>query len=256
MQYITLISDWKLRDPHVAMFKGLLVSAMPTYFILDITHSIEPKNINQTAFILKNSYQSFPKGTLHIILTNLQHPSHSLPVLVEWNGHFFIGEDKGVFSLLVDNKTINKAWQYPQESSKSILEKILEMAGWHFNGKIEQHCTILNKVVRRLQPSSYYNPIDNILTGQIVYITSSGNAVTNIPVSQFLEAKEGKSFTTSIESKKYVTISKFHEHYNEKESETYFLPGLLNHIEITMNSGPIAVLESLYVGDHVEISFK
>ena len=256
MQYITLISDWKLRDPHVAIFKGRLASTMPACSIFDITHSIEVKDFSKTAFLLKNSYQSFPKGTLHIILTNLQHPSRSLPILVEWDGHFFIGEDKGVFALLFGNRTINKAWQYPQETSKSILEKIIEMSEWLFNGKIEKHCTILNAVVRKLQSLPDYNPIDEKLTGQIVYITSSCNAVTNIPTSLFLEACNGKRFTTSIELKKHVNISKFHEHYNEKENETYFFPGLLNHLEITRNSGPVAILESLQIGDNVEITFK
>ena len=255
MQYITLISDWKLRDPYVAMFKGQLATTIPTSSIFDITHSIEVKDFNQTAFLLKNSYQSFPKGTLHIILTNLQHPSHSRPILVEWDEHFFIGEDKGVFALLFGTKEM-KNWQYPQESPKPILEKIIEMAEWLFSKKVDKQCTQQNTVIQKIHRICDYNPINGKLTGHIVYITSSCNAVTNIPASLFLEARTGRSFTTSIESKKHVNISKFHEHYNEKENETYFFPGLLNHLEIIMNYGPTAILASLQIGDTVEISFK
>ena len=36
--------------------------------IVDITHHITPFNITETAYILKNTYKSFPdKGTIHIV---------------------------------------------------------------------------------------------------------------------------------------------------------------------------------------------
>ena len=72
MKTITLISDWKLRDPYVAMFKGQLLKAVPDANIIDITHAIDSFSIEQTAFILKNSYSSFPEQSLCSIFKNKQ----------------------------------------------------------------------------------------------------------------------------------------------------------------------------------------
>ena len=42
---ITLISDWRLRDPYVAMFKGALLSESPEANLLDITHYVDVFNL-------------------------------------------------------------------------------------------------------------------------------------------------------------------------------------------------------------------
>ena len=82
MKNITLISNWKLRDPYVAMFKGQLWKAIPDANIIDITHAVDGFSVEQTAFILKNSYKSFPEQTLHIILTGTTMSHTSMPVMV------------------------------------------------------------------------------------------------------------------------------------------------------------------------------
>ena len=55
-QIITLLSDWRLRDPYVAMLKGELWKAQPDAQILDITHYVDKFNLPQTALLMKTSY--------------------------------------------------------------------------------------------------------------------------------------------------------------------------------------------------------
>src|SRR5688500_5840037 len=70
--------------------------------VMDITQEIEAFNISQASFIIKNSFRSFPEGTVHIIGTNAQ-PSANVPFLgIKSLGHYFIGADDGIFSLIFD----------------------------------------------------------------------------------------------------------------------------------------------------------
>lgn len=89
MKSITLISDWKLRDPYVAMFKGKIVSTIQDAQIFDITHAIPLYEIEQTAFILQNSYQSFPERSLHVILTGTSFSDTNEPIIASVGNHFF-----------------------------------------------------------------------------------------------------------------------------------------------------------------------
>ena len=67
MAIITLTSDWGLSDYYVAAVKGTILTALPDATIVDITHNIEPWDIASAAFIIRNCYQNFPEGTIHII---------------------------------------------------------------------------------------------------------------------------------------------------------------------------------------------
>ncbi len=194
MKNITLISDWKLRDPYVAMFKGEILTAFPEVNILDLTHSITLHHIPQTAFILRNSYLSFPNGTVHLILTGLSFSKDSLPVIAQYNGHWFIGEDTGIFSLLFDGDENFTCRQYPKKNKKSLNQKIIEMVGWLFGQTIEKETVPYPKIVPKTAYKPSYSKLSDTITGKIVFIDGAANAITNIPVSLFHEARKNRNF--------------------------------------------------------------
>jgi S-adenosylmethionine hydrolase len=127
---ITLLSDWKLRDPYIGIFKGQLLKQLPNEQIVDITHNLEMFNPSQTAFLLKNSFDFFPAKTIHIVLAGLTFSAETKPVLVVHNGHFFLGEDTGVFSMMFSNDNNWEAYQYKGTLSLSITEKLVTMTSW------------------------------------------------------------------------------------------------------------------------------
>ncbi len=72
MRLITLISDWGLNDYYTAAVKGMIYKSFPEAEIIDISHEIEPFNVNQAAYVLKNAYKNFPDDTVHIIGVNTE----------------------------------------------------------------------------------------------------------------------------------------------------------------------------------------
>jgi S-adenosylmethionine hydrolase len=67
---VTLTTDLGSSDAYVAAMKGVILTINPEANIIDITHSIEPQNILQGAFILNTAYRYFPKQTIHIAIVD------------------------------------------------------------------------------------------------------------------------------------------------------------------------------------------
>ncbi|HEY0769730.1 MAG TPA: SAM-dependent chlorinase/fluorinase, partial [Sphingobacteriaceae bacterium] len=67
MAIITLTTDLGYKDFYQAALKGSILSQLPNATIIDISHHISAFNIQQAAFVLKNSFHYFPKQTVHLI---------------------------------------------------------------------------------------------------------------------------------------------------------------------------------------------
>jgi|SRR5690606_25666087 len=67
MAIITLTTDFGHKDHFVGTIKGTIYRELEDARIVDISHSISPFNIQECAYILKNSYKTFPEGTIHIV---------------------------------------------------------------------------------------------------------------------------------------------------------------------------------------------
>lgn len=258
MKSITLISDWKLRDPYIAMFKGKIVSLIPDAQIFDITHAISLYAIDQTAFILQNSYQSFPEGSLHVMLTGTSFSDGNEPIMASVENHSFLGNDNGIFSILFGSQKEIQGFQYQRKKGTNevpFLDKLIQMIKWFFDGEIELQTKPYSSFKRLFTRQISYNEKEKVIIGHIAYIDTCCNAVTNIPTSLFIEKNISGKFTTKISSSPYLNITKWYNFYNHKEQEPYLVSSRLGHIEITMYQAHIAILGDIKVGDQVEIRF-
>jgi S-adenosylmethionine hydrolase len=179
-----------------------------------------------------------------------------LPVLAEHRGHFFLGEDNGVFSLMFGSDSNDKAIQYADNEKKIFLpRKYWRWQNGFFENDLATHTVEYHQFKRKLKVEPDYNPENKIITGKIAYIDSCCNAVTDIPISMFKEAGRNRKFTAMISNRKHLKITRYHEFYNPEEDEVFFVFNRLGYLEITMFQGNIAVLGNLMVGDTVEIKF-
>ena len=255
---ITLLSDWKLRDPYIGMFKGLLLKQLPNISIVDITHNLELFNYAQVAFIAKNMYAFFPEKSLHIILSGLSFSKETKPVLLVYKNHFFLGADTGVFSMMFHAESDWQAYQYEGDMTLEVTEKLTLMASWVFQNNYLEKTTpyvSLKFQISNLSEADY-NAEQKIITGKIAYIDSCCNAITNIPISMF-EAVGKKSFTaTASSATRPLTFTRCHPWYNPKEEDVFFVYNQLGFLEITLFNGNIAALADLKAGNDVEIHFS
>ena len=253
---ITLLSDWKLRDPYIGIFKGQLLKQLPDVQMVDITHNLEPFNLSQAAFIAKNSYPFFPEKSVHIILSGLSFSPEMRPILLSCNGHFFLGEDTGIFHMMfgADNKF--DAYRYNGDMTLNAFEKFACMVSWVFHNNYVENTLPYPALKFQLSNLSEpdYNAERETISGKIVYIDSYCNAITNIPISMF-EAVGRKTFTAIVNSTRSLKITRCHSHYNPNEPEVYMVYNRIGFLEITLYKGNIAALADIRAGNDIEIHF-
>jgi len=98
MPFITLLSDFGLHDPTVAIVKGVFMQHF-TDEVIDISHEVGIFNVRQAAYICSTTYKNFPEGTCHVLLFDLFSGSVPRLLLSEFNGHYFLSPDNELLSL-------------------------------------------------------------------------------------------------------------------------------------------------------------
>jgi len=92
MKVVTLLTDFG--DFYPGVMKGVILSLYPEARIVDITHSIEPQNVFQGAFLLYHSYRYF-RNAVHVAVVDPGVGTERRAVLIEGKNHTFIGPDNG-----------------------------------------------------------------------------------------------------------------------------------------------------------------
>lgn len=252
---ITLISDWKLRDPYVAMLKSNLLTAIPESQILDVTHSVEFFNLNQTAFLMKQCYASFPPGTIHLLLTMFPQSLDCNPVVVEYDGHFFLAEDTGIFYLMFGMETELRGRQFHSSTNTlKPLEKMILLAKSLVDGDMENITEPYTDFKRLFSSEPMHFKSERKIEGKIVYFDAFFNAVTNIPTKMFKEAVENHNFCAMVDSQSSWKINKYYDIYQNDE-DMYLVSNSLGCIEIAMYNGNVSVLTDMRIDDKIIITY-
>ena len=70
MAIITLTTDFGSADHYVACMKGVILQQAPDVQIVDITHSIGAHDVVHGAFVLRQAFDYFTEGTIHIVVVD------------------------------------------------------------------------------------------------------------------------------------------------------------------------------------------
>lgn len=258
MPIVTLTTDWGNRDYYLASFKGMLASHCPDVNVIDITNNVDHFDILQASFILKNCYEKFPKGTIHFIGVrgNETKQKSNGYLVVEANGHFFIGYDNGVFSLTLEDAEkkvfhpdINPA-SPAYEITEEIVQIIAKLVKGHspetFCSRADEHITVINS-----SPSFDQDTI----RGSVIYIDSFQNIISNIPKKLFQEQAVSRSFSIVVRNHE-CKFRKVYTHYSDAETgEPVCLFNEKGLLELALNGANAAGLLGVKVLDNIRIEF-
>jgi len=271
MAIITLTTDFGLKDYSVGIIKGSILSDFSEAQIIDITHEIEPFNLIETAFIISNSFRSFPKGTVHIIAVDaLVHP-HIKAIAAEIDGHFFVCNDNGILSLILQElkpKNIVEVTIKKYEEISFLVKELFVPVACHLarGGMLE----VIGRKTNQLLELSQLKPSigENTITGTIVYIDNFGNAISNISHKLFKEIGKTKAFTVnarnynfSIIHNNYVDIVHDFDEEIKYHGEKIALFNCHDFLEIALYKsnkntvGSATSLLGLGIGERISVTF-
>ncbi|CAL2075303.1 SAM-dependent chlorinase/fluorinase [Tenacibaculum sp. 190524A05c] len=217
MALITLTTDFGLKDHFVGAVKGAIYSELPEANIVDITHEITPFNIAETAYILKNAYKSFPKGTIHIVGVDSELSSQNKHIALLLDEHYFICPDNGIISMIASeinpSKIVEINIHNHIESSFPVLDVFVKVASFIARGGkldvVGKEISTFKKMVE-IQPK--VNQEKTIIVGGVIYIDNYGNVISNISKKMFVEIGKDRPF--KVTARRY-TFDKIHNQYNE-----------------------------------------
>jgi S-adenosylmethionine hydrolase len=273
MSIITLTTDYGLKDHFVGALKGKLLSEFSEATIIDISHYIDPFNVAETAYIIGAAYESFPKGTVHLIGVDIELNTENQHIAMQWNDQYFICADNGILSMLIQKivpqkiVSINIHDRLPNDATD--LDVFVKVACHLAKGGL---LNIIGKEIKAIKEVTELQALvkENQIIGYIIYIDHLGNAVSNISKKLFLEMGKGRPYEIKFKNKIIKTIlSKYSDiglssKYPLKDFEGQKL-AIFNEagfLEISIfrsnpdNVGSAASLLGLSYRDMVTIEFK
>ncbi|MBS7643674.1 S-adenosyl-l-methionine hydroxide adenosyltransferase family protein [Candidatus Bathyarchaeota archaeon] len=258
---VTLLTDFGTRDPYVAQMKAVILSICPRTVIVDISHNVEKFNVRMGAFILASATPYFPPGSIHMAVVDPAVGTKRAPLLIETKNFFFVGPDNGLLILAAQADGIEQVYQI--ENQRYLRPAIsytfhgrdvfAPVAGYLAKGVSPQK--IGSKLLSYVVPSFSKPSIKNgKISGEINYIDSFGNVVTNIPASllEQLRVLPGQLLQLRIKRKSFAI--RFCRAYGEVQvGELLGIIGSHNFLELSINQGNAAGLFNVVVGDTVEL---
>lgn len=273
MNIITLTTDFGEKDYSVGALKGQLYSLIPQARVVDISHQIEPYNILQASYILKNSYKYFPKNTIHIIgIDNELSVDKKLLILRHFD-QFFICADNGFISLFTnETESVKEIYSVPTSTnscfptldfSTKVAQKISQGIPLNQIGQITENHLIKTDFSLIIKSDR--------IEGSVIYIDHYGNAVSNISKNLIEKTAAGRRFDVFFRFYKFSNISaeEIFTQYNafeqtkrsNLEGEKFILFNHAQHLELAIyrsnlkTTGGASTLLGIHNKDLVSVNF-
>ncbi len=256
MAIITLTSDWGTKDHYLGAVKGAILSLLPDANIVDITHSIPAFDLNQAAFIIRNFYKNFPKGTIHILSVNTDASIETPHTLVIHDGHYFIGADNGLFSLIFDEEPgqvieldVMQDSDYFTFSTRDVFVKV----ACHI--ALGKPISELGRPKKSLLKKMSFVPVidGNLIKGKVIYIDNYENVFVNIDENLFRSMTKGKKFAILFRSASYRITEISRSYKDVVEGEMLALFSTTGQLEIAINQGKASSLLGLKIDQPVMV---
>jgi S-adenosylmethionine hydrolase len=187
MALITLLSDFGSSSGYPSAMKGVILSLCPTAQIVDISHDVERHHIRAGAFLLWMVAPSFPEKTVHCAVVDPGVGTARRALAIESGGQLFVGPDNGL--LIPAAQRLGEPKIYSIENAKYFRSTVsATFHGRDIFAPVAAHLANGLPVAALGPPVQNYTKLSfgegiqrgHILEGEIIYIDSFGNVITNI----------------------------------------------------------------------------
>jgi S-adenosylmethionine hydrolase len=258
---IALLTDFGTKDHYVASMKGVILNINPQCLLIDITHQVNPHDIQEGAFILANTYSYFPKGTIYLSVVDPGVGGIRKPILFVTQNYFFVGPDNGLFTLVAQREKAKQVVVLTQK--KYFLPKVsMTFHGRDLFAPVAAHLSLGIKPeafgykIDSLEELGFETPIvkERKLLGKILHIDTFGNLVSNIDEEKLFKFIKGRPFVIRAGRKAIHGLKK--GYWEGKRGELIALLGSGGFLEISIKEGNAQKILKLKKGDNIEIKLE
>ncbi|MFY0605962.1 MAG: SAM-dependent chlorinase/fluorinase [Cyclobacteriaceae bacterium] len=258
MALVTLLSDFGTEDHYVAAVKAAILAKDQSLNILDISHHIRPSDIGHAAYVLGSVFRDFPERTVHLCAIGSNTKESNKLIGVELEGHFFVGFDCGLFSLLSKKQptSLYELNQIGQEKSTFKSKDVLAGAA----AQLAQGVPLsdLGVAIDQIQSliGRQLKATKKEIVGTVIRVDYYGNLITNILKSEFDTIRTingGTPFMVSFGREKVTEIHQDFYDVDSGECAVFFNSN--GRLQIGINKGNASELLGLPLDAHVIIHF-
>ncbi len=251
MPVVTLTTEWRPDDIYNGIIKGKLSTMCPGAIVIDNAGNIPPFNISHASFIIRNTYNNYPKGSVHIICVHSEAGTGQDHLIVKAKDHFFIGTDNGIFNLILNSEP-DEVIRIDHAGISDELEIFARAASDIMLGKKPGELgTTLNTLSEKIPLRATIDK--DVIIGSIIFIDSYGNAISNITREVFFRVFENKEFRILIQSNKNYTDNISEKYSDVPVGEMLARFNQLELLEISINGADVSELLGLNPGSVVRV---
>jgi S-adenosylmethionine hydrolase len=246
MKIITILTDFGSFYP--AQMKGVILSKLKDkgkdVIFVDIAHDIPPQDVRAGAFALLSSARYFPAGTIHIAVVDPGVGTERLGIVVESDGHFFVGPDNGLLLPAAKSLGAPRAYKIACRSEASSTfhgrDIFAPVAAMLADGQSPQS---LGPMVRPKDLGfGETKKTDNGIEASIIYVDRFGNLILNM-----------RKLPATDVSLKGIRLRKVRTYAEGRRIEPLITLGSHGFAEIAVNLGSAADAFCLKAGDRIEL---
>ncbi|MFA5619438.1 MAG: SAM-dependent chlorinase/fluorinase [Weeksellaceae bacterium] len=229
MPIITLTTDFGLKDPYVSVIKGRIHCELENPVIIDISHEIQPFDVWEAAFVVKNAYRHFPKGTIHILGVDASVSPVNPPIATYIDDHYFICGNNGILSLIQSEiqpqEIVEINIPQAKKDTPFSLNDIFVPAACHLarGGKL----SVIGQKIKGFKELASLQPVvkeNNSIVGTVIYVDNFGNAITNISEKLFDKIGKKRSFRIWDRNNEFTTVYRnYHDFIDDFEREDQYI---------------------------------
>ncbi|MGB9770668.1 MAG: SAM hydrolase/SAM-dependent halogenase family protein [Candidatus Kapaibacteriota bacterium] len=261
---IALLTDFGLDDNYVGIMKGTILSINPNVEIVDVTHSIQPGNIRQAAFVLMTTVNYFPEGTIFVSVVDPGVGSSRNALCVSVGKYYFVAPDNGILTYALQNFKnpkihifTNEKYQLENPSKTFHGRDIFAPLAAYLAMNIEitefGEETKFSKIVKLPSFKSYYDSFGNLI-GEVLHIDRFGNIITSLSaralgINMHNILTQDLKWKFEIGHTKIKNISMTYSDVNEGEFLAYI--GSSGFLEIGIRNGDAAKQIGAFIGQLV-----
>jgi hypothetical protein len=258
---IALLSDMGLSDWYVGTMKGVALSICPAAHLVDLCHDIRKQNVQEAAFVLRNCYRYFPRGAVFLCVVDPSVGSERHGLVARSEDYYFVAPDNGLLApvsleatgweaRVIENPEVRLSKPSQTFHGRDIFAPAAAhlargAAFEHFGPPLDRPVQL--RSIERIRLSG------NSLTGQVTYIDSYGNLITNLTRDMLPEGVDPRRFRLKLKERTMQGISPHYAAVPVNHPLMYW--GSSGLLEIGINYGSAAHKWSVQIGECFELEW-
>ncbi len=257
---ITLLTDFGTRDQYVAVMKGVILQITPDVEVIDVTHHIDPHDVTRAAFVLRQVWNWYPPGTVHLAVVDPGVGSERRIIAGRYSGQYVVCPDNGLISMVHHDLRVeavhvveNRNYMLAGVSGTFHGRDIMAPVAAHLAGGLP---------IRNLGP-----PTDRVevlqlatprplpgagLAGEVLCADRFGNLITNIPRKALVQVyRQHSDAQVYLDGRCIGPIRS--AYYEVPVGEPAALIGSTDYLEVAVNCASAAEKLSAKRGTKVEV---